>query len=752
MLISLAVENVVLSFSGPCIFFESQVKPREQATVMSIKENLYSHQNQAFNEEPNTQKSNVTCPSPSFQLLWKNVSREIDVRLGIFPFNTTSRRSILNPMNGFVDAGSITALMGPSGAGKTTLLKIIANKISSKVEGVTGEVVIRHNMSPKEAKSFRIGYVPQNDSLFTEFTVKEILMFSSRMINGHLSADQHKDSVDAVMRKLDLFDSQDTPVKRLSGGQMKRTSIGTELMGQPRVLILDEPTSGLDSDTSEKVMDILKNMAHTQNKSSVSTDVAPAILATIHQPSRDIFYLFDNIFLLSRAGHNIYYGSPENVFDFLKSFGYSSSRNTNPAEFMIEFANGRQGMADFSKMSIQTFGKTRGLCMENKHRLTKQIEVKKLHMRTSTSFVTQVWLLFSRQVTRQTMKLHFTPLKMLLGFLIMNMYFNISKIPFGESDGCWESVKILDKDSNGNLNLNFLGLVAHTKKTIVFPFMTVLYELLFYAFAMAFIMPLELPTYMKEMSNSWYSPLVFTISHFLANSFHHLLAFLLTFTFSYWVSNQAMDTLARPIFAFLILFIFGIANESKGELICLIFNKSDNMIPMIISVGVTLPLAFLAGFLVRVNEMVEFMQPIARLNDVTNAFEAMLIVIFGMDRCKPINDTNFLVLPTDISFQRFAESIWSNVKDTDLGIQTLSVNIGLDPDYLDPVVDSANVLLNRTAITAPKQEIGNSFMLHTFDVKDQDLLWKMSIIVSYLVVVRIAVYLLLKYRVSSRND
>ena len=655
-------------------------------------------------------------------------------------------------MNGFVDAGSITALMGPSGAGKTTLLKIIANKISSKVEGVTGEVVIRHNMSSKEAKSFRIGYVPQSDSLFTEFTVKEILMFSSRMINGHLSADQHKDSVDAVMKKLDLLDSQDTPVQRLSGGQMKRTSIGTELMGQPRVLILDEPTSGLDSDTSEKVMGILKNMAHSRNKSSDSTDVPPAILATIHQPSRDIFYLFDNIFLLSRTGHNIYYGPPENVFHFLKSFGYISSRNTNPAEFMIEFANGKQGIHDFEKMSIQSFGKTRELCMENKNRLTKQVEVKKLHMRTTTSFLNQIWLLFCRQVTRQTIKQHYTPLKMLLGFFIANLWFNISKVPFGELDGCWESVAVLGNDGSGNLNLNFFAIVEYTKRSIIFPFFSVLYELEFYAFAVAFIMPLELPTYMKEMSNSWYSPLVFTISHFLANSFHHLLAILLTFTFSYWISSQAMDTLARPILAFIILFIFGLASESKGELVCLIFNTSNNIVPMIVSVGVTLPLAFFAGFVVRVKEMAEFMQPIARLNDVTNALEAMLIVIFGLDRCKPINNTNPLVLPTDISFERFAENLWSNAKDTDLGIQTLSVNIGLDPDYLDPLLDSVNLLLNRTAITAPKQEIGNSFMLHAFDVKDQDLLWKMFIIVSYLVLIKIVVYLVLKYRVASRNN
>ena len=401
------------------------------STVVPVEDNVYSYQNQAFDQEPDIVLKHVRFMDPdrrksrallsNFQLLWKDVSREVDLSYGIWPFNTVTRRTILNPMNGFVDAGSITALMGPSGAGKTTLLKLIANKISPKLEGVTGRIVIRHNLPSKEAKSFRIGYVPQYDCLFGEFTVKETLLFASRMIYGHYTSEEHTDAVETVMRKLDLFEAEDTPVKSLSGGQLKRASIGAEMMGEPQVLILDEPTSGLDSDTSENVIRILKNMVRGQNKASLKREDAPAVLATIHQPSRDVFFLFDSIFLLSRTGHNIYSGSPDRVFDFLKSFGYSSSRNTNPAEYMIEFANGKHDTKDFEEMSNQTYDKTRTICLENKYKLKREIQVKNLRMKTSTSFLTQLWLLFSRHVTKQTIKSNWTLLKLLTGIVVANL-------------------------------------------------------------------------------------------------------------------------------------------------------------------------------------------------------------------------------------------------------------------------------------------------------------------------------------------
>ena len=321
-------------------------------------------------------------------------------------------------------------------------------------------------------------------------------------------------------------------------------------------------------------------------------------------------------------------------------------------------------------------------------------------------------------------------------------------------DGCWTSVAVFGKNPDGNLDVNFLGLVQSIKNGVAFTFLNVQYEMMFYVMALVFVFPLELPTYMKEMSNSWYSPLAFCISHFLSNTFHHLLAFFPMFVFTYWVSSQPLDTFARPLIIFLVLFVFGIANESKGEIICIIFSKSHAMIPMIMTVIATMPPIFLSGFAVRVQNMIDFFQPAARYNDITNAFEAVLITMFGMNRCSPLNDTTSQVLAIDISFQSIVETLWKNVNSTGQGVRALSVGIGLDPDYLDPVVDSMNGFVNRSisSLSKTKEDPGPSFMLNIFHVKDEDFWTKIHVILAYFIILKIAAFFMLRYRVTARNN
>lgn len=87
-------------------------------------------------------------------------------------------------------------------------------------------------------------------------------------------------------------------IKGISGGEMKRTSIGLELIANPPVLILDEPTSGLDSFTAFIIVDILKRIANKYKRT---------IVLTIHQPSYDIFELLDKLILLDN-GMTVYQG------------------------------------------------------------------------------------------------------------------------------------------------------------------------------------------------------------------------------------------------------------------------------------------------------------------------------------------------------------------------------------------------------------------------------------------------------------
>lgn len=117
-------------------------------------------------------------------------------------------------------------------------------------------------------------------------------------------------------------------IKGLSGGEKKRTTIGYELISGPSLIFLDEPTSGLDSHTALKICRLLSKEA----KRNIS------IVATIHQPSAEIFHLFDRVVLLA-DGYTLYNGSTKNVLGWLNNFGFELKKFQNPADTLLKLAH-----------------------------------------------------------------------------------------------------------------------------------------------------------------------------------------------------------------------------------------------------------------------------------------------------------------------------------------------------------------------------------------------------------------------------
>ena len=113
----------------------------------------------------------------------------------------------------------------------------------------------------------------------------------------------------------------------LSGGEKKRCSIACELLSNPAVMMLDEPTSSLDSCTALSLIKLLKEYAIKEQKT---------IIISIHQPSSQIFYLFDKLLLLSQ-GQMIYFGSIQQVLPYFQHFNYHMQHlSYNPADFVME--------------------------------------------------------------------------------------------------------------------------------------------------------------------------------------------------------------------------------------------------------------------------------------------------------------------------------------------------------------------------------------------------------------------------------
>lgn len=209
-----------------------------------------------------------------------------------------------------LNSGQLVAIMGGSGAGKTTLLTILNGTLKPQ----SGTITINgHSIDEPEAKAL-IGFVPQDDLLVEELTVYENLLFTARLcFEGMTEAELNK-RVLTMLDQLGLLQTKDLKVgspleKTISGGQRKRLNIALELIREPAVLFLDEPTSGLSSADTEKVINLLKE--HTYR--------GKLIVVNIHQPSSDVYKMFDRLWLLDKGGYPIFDGNPIEAVTYFKT-------------------------------------------------------------------------------------------------------------------------------------------------------------------------------------------------------------------------------------------------------------------------------------------------------------------------------------------------------------------------------------------------------------------------------------------------
>ncbi len=206
--------------------------------------------------------------------------------------------------------GRLIGIMGASGSGKSTLLNVLnGNLYPSKGKVTINDIDIHRQGEEIEGV---IGYVSQDNLLIEELTVFQNLYFNAKLCFNHLSDDEVIKKVEDLLKSLGLYHIKDLKVgspldKVISGGQRKRLNIGLELIREPAILFVDEPTSGLSSRDSENIMDLLKQL-------SIGGTM---VFVVIHQPSSDVFKLFDRIIILDIGGYQIYYGDPvEGVYYF----------------------------------------------------------------------------------------------------------------------------------------------------------------------------------------------------------------------------------------------------------------------------------------------------------------------------------------------------------------------------------------------------------------------------------------------------
>ncbi|KAI0023474.1 ABC transporter PeaB1 [Xylariomycetidae sp. FL0641] len=267
-------------------------------------------------------------------LAWTNITLDLKTK--------GEEKRLLNNLNGVVEPGQLTALMGASGAGKTTLLNTLAGRL--EFGSLSGQLFLDGGPLPKSFRRF-MGYVQQQDVHLPSQTVREALQMTARLRRPLNVPEEEKDAhVESVIRTLEIEDIAEAlvgvPGAGLNLEQRKRVTIGVELSAKPDILLLDEPTSGLDGQSALTIGRLLRKLA----------DSGQTVLCTIHQPAAELMEVFDHLVLLVPGGRLAYDGPlGDKCSTALEYFGRHATpckADENPAEYFVQVVRGDHKSSD----------------------------------------------------------------------------------------------------------------------------------------------------------------------------------------------------------------------------------------------------------------------------------------------------------------------------------------------------------------------------------------------------------------------
>ncbi|KAH7550575.1 hypothetical protein JRO89_XS13G0224200 [Xanthoceras sorbifolium] len=261
----------------------------------------------------------------SARLTWKDLTVMVSLSNG-------ETQNVLEGLTGYAEPGTLTALMGPSGSGKSTLLDALSSRLAANAF-LSGTILLNGR---KTKLSFgTAAYVTQDDNLIGTLTVRETISYSARLrLPDNMPWSEKRALVESTIIEMGLQDCADTVIgnwhlRGISGGEKRRVSIALEILMRPRLLFLDEPTSGLDSASAFFVTQTLRGLSRDGR----------TVIASIHQPSSEVFELFDRLYLLSGGK------------TFFAQAGFPCPALRNPSDHFLRCIN-----SDFDKVKATLKG------------------------------------------------------------------------------------------------------------------------------------------------------------------------------------------------------------------------------------------------------------------------------------------------------------------------------------------------------------------------------------------------------------
>ncbi|KAK9697065.1 hypothetical protein RND81_08G012700 [Saponaria officinalis] len=319
-------------------------------TTTTNTNNHHNNHHVTMEIEPTT--TAVVGLSPLSKTIWKDKAtnkEDVSARLTwkdltvMVTLNNSETQTVLEGLTGYAEPGTFTALMGPSGSGKSTLLDALSSRLASNAF-MSGVVLL--NGRKTKLTFGAAAYVTQDDNLIGTLTVRETISYSARLrLPDKMPWSEKQALVESTIVEMGLQDCADTVVgnwhlRGISGGEKRRVSIALEILMRPRLLFLDEPTSGLDSASAFFVTQTLRGLSRDGR----------TVIASIHQPSSEVFELFDCLYLLS-GGKTVYFGQTSDSYEFFAEAGFPCPSLRNPSDHFLRCIN-----SDFDKVKATLKG------------------------------------------------------------------------------------------------------------------------------------------------------------------------------------------------------------------------------------------------------------------------------------------------------------------------------------------------------------------------------------------------------------
>ncbi|XP_063905450.1 ATP-binding cassette subfamily G member 4 isoform X2 [Zophobas morio] len=408
--------------------------------------------------------------------------------------------------------------------------------------------------------------------------------------------------INDILDTLSLSVAKDTRCQRLSGGQKKRLSIALELIDNPPVMFLDEPTTGLDSSSSAQCVSMLKDLARGGRN----------IICTIHQPSATLYEMFDHVYVMAE-GECIYQGASQNTVAYLSSIGLNCPQYHNPADYLLEVANGEYG--NFTDLLAKTALENQWRTALTPKKLENEISLY-THQYTQTMGSYQQslvltsqaseWFKFCILVKRSFLQLYrdwtISHLKIVLHFLV----------------GIVLGLNYYRSGNDGSKTLSNVGYFIIS--SVYLTYTSLMPAVLKF--------PSELAVLKKERFNNWYNLKTYYAA-FLVSDIPMQIIFCVTYvSTSYFLSDQPPE-LWRFLMVLAILILVSLSASSLGLLIGTLANPINGTFFGAILTALMLTLA---GFLILFTHMPKVMYYLTYASFLSYSYEGLVQAVYGFNR------------------------------------------------------------------------------------------------------------------------